>query len=482
MSLCHDIGEGKPVTTNTQLLDAERQSFAQVTDRLNFALTRDRRIRLCKAALVAIATGATGAAAATLLAPGSMIPWAFGSAAFGALASGIVLWRQAPDLLDMARRADRHAASDKAVETSVENWQKDRPLNDVTRLLQARVIAAVEGISPQALSPAHIGWPLAAAIVGIALGIGAQFLHAPPQALPPRAALQDNLETLATLVDSEDAAIAALAQEAEALIAALAQGADPAEISAALEQLQSRAADVLAETTLDESDMAAVADALQQMTARAEGGEAAPPPEDALTHAGDDPGWGNMDDMQTQNIDAPQNDMVTMPTRSDESAIEDNTLECEFGDEATCSVRADGELPPMQNQYDEDIPEQMGRDELTQGGDPGQSRSGTGDAGATGTTEAALTGTAEQGPALEAAFSTDTLTLSADNPISEGRRSQGDMTTTFEGGPVTRFPDAPEVGQADWRRAVEEPVARAPLDPALSQVLRNYYPAPEDWR
>lgn len=466
----------------TQVQDTEEQSFAQVIDRLQSARARDRKIRLCRSGLIGVATGGMAFALSAVTAPDMAVTWGLAATAIGALVSGALLWRNAPTMIDFARRADRIAASDAAIETAVEGWAKQTPLNDVTRLLQARVVTATGKVPVTSLAPAHLGRPVAAAVLGIALALVSQMVHRPADPEITRPALHDSLETLASLRDSDDTAVATLAQEAEALMTSLAQGADPADVATALAQLQSQAAEALADTDLNAADLAAVEDALQQMTARATGGDGAPPPEDAMTYADEGPGWGDMDDVQSQNIDAPQNDMVTMATRSEEDAIEDNTLECEFGDEPTCSVRADGELPPMQNQYDEDIPEQMGRDELTQGGDPGQSRSGTGDAGATGTTEAALGGTAEQAAPLEAAFSADTLTLSAANPISEGRRSQGDMTTTFEGGPVTHFPDAPDVGQAAWQRVAEEPVARAPLDPALTQVLRNYYPAPEDWR
>lgn len=477
------------MTTYAAVQDAEPQSFAQATGLLQSTLRRDRQIRLVKTLLYGLGGAGAGFGLATIMGATPQFYWGIGGFALGGGLGALCLWTAAPRLIDIARRADRHLGSDAAIETAVEGWVKNAPQNDVTRLLQNRVAQRMAGLNVAALAPLTPFRPLLAAVAGLAIALGAAFVQ--PQ-MPGLAAdsglaaqdsaLTESLTALAALRDSDDTALAALAQEAEALLAALAQGEDPETLAEGLAALQAETARILQQDPDAAVETAALEDALQQLTARATGAEEAPAPDEAVALSDDDPGWGNMDDMQTQNIDAPQNDMVTMATRSDESAIEDNTLACEFGDEATCSVRADGEPPAVQNQYDEDVPEQIGRDELTAGGEPTTSRSGTGDAGATGTAEAALYGTAQVLPPLEAAFNADTLTLSAANPMGEGQRAQGDQTTTFEGGPVTRFPDAPEIGQADWQRVVEQPVTRSLINPVMGQAMRAYHTAPEDWR
>lgn len=466
------------------------QLLAQVIERLGTGLTQDRRQRVVATLLWATAAGAAGWAAGRLwhsFDPAqAMTPW--GPAALGAMIAAAVAatlqWRHAPDLLTIARRADRATGLDRAVETAVEGALKGRAPTDLTGLLHDRVTSATQSLTTKDLAPWHIGRPVAALVLGAALALGAQFVPVQPINTTISAAemtrLQDGLAAIAALRDSADPALAALAREAEALAATLATAdeADRAMIAAALADLQEQAARILG-TDPDDDTIAA----LERLAASLADKAAEVAPEDE-TPADYQPTAPSIEEVKQETIDAPENTMNATGEGAEYEAIQNDNMECQFGDAATCQIEDGGVEAPANEPADDDLPEQIRADELTEGGDISDLTStGTGDAGATGTAQSALYGTAELLPVPESQFIADSLMLGADNPLGEGQRTEIDIPTTFDmTTPAGNFPDAPRIGQDNWRRAPEAPVARMTADPALNRALNDYYRAPEDWR
>ncbi len=215
-------------------------------------------------ALVEVTRLVTGGSAISPGSPGGEWGWAAAVLVAGLAATALWSWRSRPDLLEMARRADRHFGLDDRLGTAVEMGARpasDAPRSPVVAALFRDAAAHGARIDPRRLVP--IGLPRPAVALGlVALAIVGLELASPAA----RSTSAPGASILAAVAESDAAAAAELIMDIAALMREVAERDSDEYLRVVATSLEQLAADVIEQQTGGQ----AAADELGRLLSRAE--------------------------------------------------------------------------------------------------------------------------------------------------------------------------------------------------------------------
>jgi hypothetical protein len=196
--------------------------------------------------------------------PGDEWRWAGGVLAVGLLVTALWWWRSRPDLLEMARRADRYFDLDERLSTAVELGSRGADgdqVSPVTAALYRDAAAHAARVDPRRLVPIGIPRP-AIALALVAIGVLALELTSPDGRPGPA----PGASILATVADGDAASAAELILDIAALVREQAERESNDYLRVVATSLERLAAEVIEQG----SGGQAVADELARLLAHAE--------------------------------------------------------------------------------------------------------------------------------------------------------------------------------------------------------------------
>ena len=489
-------------------------SLAPLFDRLGRARTRAGYSLLLVVCLAGVTGGSAALALVFLVQTRVPLPTllmallAFAGAATGAVPALLGGLARLPSVTDLARRADRLLETDAEVTTAVETALAaggTSNASSLVRLLWQRVAQRATAIDPALLVPLRLGRLLVAPFLAVAIAGSLAVLTVPYQtefASMPSPALSEpetlrlgaELEALAGEMEQEakttaNAYAAAVARETRNLARALASATPPDRraLSAALDRIAAYAGPALArpDSALPQ------APALERLTSlrKSLDGQLPTPAPDAATEVPSESvvdGAGPAREATAKpgqaGNDAPAPERRAQPRQLTGelglAQVDDNF--CDFETDNTCQVIRSSEARPsgMGDQAADAAatPNARHASDLNSGFVIGPSPSSrAGDSTQAGTGLADLTGPGTAA-ALEAATQGEML-LGATNALGEGRHMRIDLAPDEAG---EGLPEGNRIGQRNWRRRAEAPVARQRLSPLERGVLKRYFPPPAE--